>query len=47
MELDLIKQLEDASGEAVDKCRALWTLITTGKDDAVVALLDASAARTP
>jgi len=27
-----------ASGEAVDNCRALWTLITTGKDDAVVAL---------
>ena len=40
LELDLIKQLEDASGDALDKCRALWTLITTGKEDAVVALLE-------
>lgn len=40
LELDLIKQLEDASGDALDKCRALWTLITTGKEDAVVALVE-------
>ena len=40
LKLDLIKQLEDASGDALDKCRALWTLITTGKEDAVVALVE-------
>ena len=40
LELDLIKQLEDASGDALDKCRALWTLITTGKENAVVALVE-------
>ncbi|MCA0212092.1 MAG: hypothetical protein LCH79_02825 [Proteobacteria bacterium] len=40
LELDLIKQLEDASDDALDKCRALWTLITTGKEDAVVALVE-------
>lgn len=45
LELDLIKQLEDASGEALAKCRALWSLITTGNEDAVVALLEEAAAR--
>lgn len=39
LELDLIKQLEDASGDALAKCRALWSLITTGNEDAVVALV--------
>ena len=44
-ELVLIKQLEHASCDALNKCRALWTLITTGKNDAVVALIqDAGAA---
>lgn len=41
LELGLIKQLEDASGDALAKCRALWTLITTGNEDAVVALIEA------
>ena len=43
---DLIKQLEDASGDALDKCRALWTLITTGNEDTVVALVDEAATKT-
>lgn len=38
--MDLIKQLEDASGDALDKCRALWVLITTENKDAVVALVE-------
>ena len=46
LELDLIKELEDASGDALDKCRALWTLITTGNEDAVVALVDKAATKT-
>jgi len=40
LELGLIKQLEDTSGDALAKCRALWTLITSGKEDAVVALVE-------
>ncbi len=40
LELDLIKQLEDAPGDALAKCRALWTLITTGNEDAMVALVE-------
>lgn len=40
IELDLIKQLEIASCDAKAKCRALWTLITTGKDEEVVALTE-------
>ena len=43
---DLIKQLEDASVDALDKCRALWTLITTGNEDTVVALVDEAATKT-
>jgi len=46
VELELIKQLEDASGDALAKCRALWALITTGKEDAVVALVEAPATKT-
>ena len=46
LELDLIKQLEDAPGDALAKCRALWTLITTGSEDAVVALVDAAVTKT-
>lgn len=38
---DLIKQLEDASGDAQVKCRALWALITTGNEVEVVALINA------
>lgn len=45
LELDLIKQLEDALGDALAKCRALWALITTGSEDAVVALIDEAAAK--
>lgn len=45
LELDLIKQLEDASGDALAKCRALWALITTGNEDAVVALIDEAATK--
>lgn len=33
IDLHLIKQLEDAPGDAQDKCRALWALITTGKEE--------------
>jgi hypothetical protein len=39
LELELIKQLEAVSGDAQAKCRALWTLITTGNEEAVVALV--------
>ncbi len=46
-ELDLIKQLEDASGDAQAKCSALWVLITTGKSEDAVALIDASTPRAP
>jgi hypothetical protein len=41
----LIKQLEDAFGDAQAKCSALWVLITTGKGDEAIALIDASAPR--
>ena len=44
-ELDLIERLEDATGDAQAKCRALWVLITTGKPEAVVALTDAPTAK--
>lgn len=47
VELELIKQLEDASGDALAKCWALWALITTGKEDAVVALVEGSATVAP
>ena len=47
IDLDLIKQLEDASGEARDKCRALWALITTGKSEDALVLIDASTPRAP
>lgn len=40
LELELIKQLEEAPGDAQDKCRVLWNLIKTGKEDAVVALIE-------
>ncbi|MBO3274099.1 hypothetical protein [Pseudomonas schmalbachii] len=39
LELDLIKQLENASGDTLAKCQALWSLITTGKEEAVLALV--------
>lgn len=45
-ELDLIKQLEEASGDAQDKCRALWALITTGDLNAVATLVSTAASRT-
>jgi hypothetical protein len=44
-ELDLIKRLEDATADAQAKCRVLWVLITTGKAEAVVALIDATTAK--
>ena len=40
IDLEMIKQLESAVGEAEAKCRALWALITTGEDDNVVALIE-------
>ena len=46
LELDLIKQLEDAPGDALAKCRALWTLITSGREDALIALVEDSATKT-
>jgi len=45
LELGLIKQLEDAPVDALAKCRAIWTLITTGKEDAVVALVGDAATK--
>ena len=47
IDLDLIKQLEDAAGEAQEKCQALWALITTGKSEDAVALINASTPRAP
>lgn len=38
-ELSLIKELEDASGEPLDKCRALWELITKGDERALLKVL--------
>jgi len=40
LELDPIKQLEDVPGDALAKCRAVWALITTGNEEAVVALVE-------
>ena len=40
LELDLIKRLEDAPGDALAKSRALWALITTGDESDVVALVE-------
>ncbi|MFD2365476.1 hypothetical protein [Pseudoduganella sp. GCM10020061] len=39
LELEMIKQLEAVTCDAQAKCRALWTLITTGNEEAVVALV--------
>lgn len=41
-ELDLIRQLESAAGEPRGKCGALWSLITTGDESAIVAIVNAS-----
>lgn len=38
-ELVLIKHLEDAPSAPIEKCRALWSLITQGRLDAVLDLL--------
>jgi hypothetical protein len=38
-ELILIKELEDSPGEPLDKCRALWELITTGREAALMKVL--------
>lgn len=46
LELVLIKQLEEASGDPQDKCRALWSLITTGDLNAVATLVSTAASRT-
>lgn len=45
IDLELIKRLEDVSGDAKDKCRALWALITTGKNEEALELIDASTPR--
>lgn len=47
IDLDLIRRLEDASGDAQDKCRALWALITTGNSEDAVELIGASTLRAP
>ena len=47
IDLDLIKQLEDAAGEAQEKCQAWWALIATGKSEDAVALINASTPRAP
>ena len=47
IDLDLVRQLEDSPGDAQDKCRALWMLITTGKSEDALALIDTSASRAP
>jgi hypothetical protein len=39
-ELGLIKELEDAPGEPIEKCRALWSLITTGNESALLSLVE-------
>ena len=39
-ELSLIKQLENASGDALPKCQALWTLLTNGNEDPLIALIE-------
>lgn len=39
-ELGLIKELEDAPGEPIEKCRALWSLITTGDESALLSLVE-------
>lgn len=46
LELVLIKQLEEASGDPQDKCRALWSLITTGNLNAVATLVNTATSRT-
>ena len=38
-ELVWIKALEESPGEPLDKCRALWELITTGREAALLALV--------
>ncbi|MFG6449540.1 hypothetical protein ACG0Z6_15040 [Roseateles sp. BYS180W] len=38
-ELQLVRQLESAPGDAKDKCAALWALITTGRDEALKVLI--------
>lgn len=43
LDLSLIKQLENASGDGIAKCRALWALITTGNEGPVVALIEGGA----
>ena len=40
LELDLIKRLENADGDALERCHALWELITAGKYDKAIALID-------
>lgn len=40
-ELSLIKQLENAPGDALPKCQALWTLMTKGNEDLLIALIEA------
>ena len=44
-ELDLIERLEDATGDAQAKCRALWALVTTGRTEGITALIDACTAK--
>jgi len=44
-ELELIKQLENVSGEALKKCRALWLLITRGDESEVVAFIHGAATK--
>lgn len=39
-ELNLIKQLEETSADAHDKCRAIWTLVKTGNVEKMVVLID-------
>lgn len=38
-ELAWIKELEEVPGEPLDKCRALWELITTGREAALIKVL--------
>ena len=42
VELQLIKRLEEALTDPRDKCRALWTLITTGQGAEMIAIIEAS-----
>ncbi len=42
IELDMIKRLEGIAAEPLEKCRVLWTLITSGQEAPLLGLFDRS-----